>query len=504
MTDPRRWLESNLSADPGLSRAQALLEARTPFRPLDPATAARVKQAVLHGSPPSGGGPSAGSPRGQNVLIRANRWLRYAGERVRRVGNQQVTVGQLVLGTLALSGLGGVIAASLAANADANRAPLQVAANRSPSNPIPNTVAGVHGFGERSAAEGAGAAPRASDTGTNGDVVPGSYLLANMDPIGQAGAFATGSCLDERGTGPVACRSARACDATGACNEVLFATSGRLEGLVPFTNMAGVSLDARGRQPRAALTSVGAECVDWFGFFAQRTWRREFAPEALLCEQGMLFAAVGLGRDLGAGLDSPPPAGAGDAGARRVATLSALQDSGEARRGALPSSADGYASELEQSSLQEGPGATDVAVARARSRAGLTPSKSPKRVAARSSGDPRGLREETFLLEAARSDLARNPKSALATAQEHQIQFPNGQLSSQRTLIQIEALLRLGRDSSALSLARTVRSPLYRERAVSLLKRYGALLDEAANEAVTSPPPATKDTVAKETVAKDN
>jgi hypothetical protein len=93
---------------------------------------------------------------------------------------------------------------------------------------------------------------------------------------------------------------------------------------------------------------------------------------------------------------------------------------------------------------------------------------------ARSSGDPRGLREETLLLEAARSDLARNPKSALATALEHQQQFPQGQLVSQRALIQLEALLRLGQDAAAVNLSRSIQSPLFSTRARDLLTRYGA------------------------------
>jgi hypothetical protein len=96
------------------------------------------------------------------------------------------------------------------------------------------------------------------------------------------------------------------------------------------------------------------------------------------------------------------------------------------------------------------------------------------RPSGRSSGDPRGLREETLLLEAARSDLARNPRSALRTALEHQQQFPQGQLTLQRVLIQIEALLRLGQDGSAIHLAQGIQNSLFSSRAKDLLTRYGA------------------------------
>jgi hypothetical protein len=123
--------------------------------------------------------------------------------------------------------------------------------------------------------------------------------------------------------------------------------------------------------------------------------------------------------------------------------------------------------------------ASSMRQARARDQARVRDSEAksvrPRIVSSRSAGDPRGLREETVLLEAARSDLARNPKSAFATAQEHQVSFPNGQLASQRTLIQVEALLRLGQDQQAVALTRSLQSPLFHARAEDLLKRYGAV-----------------------------
>jgi hypothetical protein len=65
------------------------------------------------------------------------------------------------------------------------------------------------------------------------------------------------------------------------------------------------------------------------------------------------------------------------------------------------------------------------------------------------------------------------PSLALAIAKEHAERFPRGQLASERTLIQIEALHRLGRDAEARSLARGLlggaSAGLYAERIGQLL-----------------------------------
>jgi hypothetical protein len=83
------------------------------------------------------------------------------------------------------------------------------------------------------------------------------------------------------------------------------------------------------------------------------------------------------------------------------------------------------------------------------------------------------LTAESELLERARSALRRSPLEALRLAGEHAARFPQAQLGSERMLIQIDALHRLGRDSEAQSIAQALlaRSPddLYVERVRKLL-----------------------------------
>jgi hypothetical protein len=64
-----------------------------------------------------------------------------------------------------------------------------------------------------------------------------------------------------------------------------------------------------------------------------------------------------------------------------------------------------------------------------------------------------GLAEETALLESARHALSGSPEQALARTREHARRFPRGQLASERTLLEIDALYRLGRRAEARSLA---------------------------------------------------
>ena len=65
------------------------------------------------------------------------------------------------------------------------------------------------------------------------------------------------------------------------------------------------------------------------------------------------------------------------------------------------------------------------------------------------------------------------PSIALSIAAEHAARFPRAQLTSERTLIQIEALHRLNRDTEARRLARGLlsgaASGLYAERVHQLL-----------------------------------
>jgi hypothetical protein len=83
------------------------------------------------------------------------------------------------------------------------------------------------------------------------------------------------------------------------------------------------------------------------------------------------------------------------------------------------------------------------------------------------------LSAEAALLEQARRDMRAAPAVALSVAAEHAKRFPRGQLASERTLIQIEALHRLNRDSEARALVRSllggVGSGLYAERVHQLL-----------------------------------
>lgn len=84
-----------------------------------------------------------------------------------------------------------------------------------------------------------------------------------------------------------------------------------------------------------------------------------------------------------------------------------------------------------------------------------------------------GLERETQLLEQARSALASSPSDALAITQQHTGRFPAGRLGAERTMIEIEALQRLGRHAEARAKAERLleRSPngLYTERVRRLL-----------------------------------
>ena len=81
------------------------------------------------------------------------------------------------------------------------------------------------------------------------------------------------------------------------------------------------------------------------------------------------------------------------------------------------------------------------------------------------------LSAEASLLEHARREMRTAPAVALSVAAEHAQRFPRGQLTSERTLIQIEALHRLDRDAEARALARGLLggAGLYAERVHQLL-----------------------------------
>ena len=98
---------------------------------------------------------------------------------------------------------------------------------------------------------------------------------------------------------------------------------------------------------------------------------------------------------------------------------------------------------------------------------------SPSLPAEPATSAPSSLSAEAALLEQARREMRSAPSLALSRAAEHAKRFPRGQLASERTLIQIEALHRLGRDAEARSLARGLANGssggLYLERAERLL-----------------------------------
>jgi hypothetical protein len=64
-----------------------------------------------------------------------------------------------------------------------------------------------------------------------------------------------------------------------------------------------------------------------------------------------------------------------------------------------------------------------------------------------------GLAEESRLLESARRSLDGSPAEALARVREHESRFPRGKLASERNLLELEALYRLGRHGEARGLA---------------------------------------------------
>jgi len=75
------------------------------------------------------------------------------------------------------------------------------------------------------------------------------------------------------------------------------------------------------------------------------------------------------------------------------------------------------------------------------------------RAPAASASTSGGLAEESALLEQARRALASAPSTALSTVREHARRFPSGQLSAERSLIELEALHRIGRRVEARALA---------------------------------------------------
>jgi hypothetical protein len=86
-----------------------------------------------------------------------------------------------------------------------------------------------------------------------------------------------------------------------------------------------------------------------------------------------------------------------------------------------------------------------------------------------------GLAEELSGLDQIRALMFESPKRALAAAEQQQQQFPRGALRPERALLQLDALLRLGRASEAQQLAQQLlaapANQPYRARILKLLNR---------------------------------
>jgi hypothetical protein len=89
---------------------------------------------------------------------------------------------------------------------------------------------------------------------------------------------------------------------------------------------------------------------------------------------------------------------------------------------------------------------------------------------------PTGIAAEAQLLERARSLLDESPERALMLTNEHRERFIQGQLSAERELIAIDALLRLGRHQQAAERARPFltdgSSQLFTQRVRNLLSSH--------------------------------
>lgn len=121
---------------------------------------------------------------------------------------------------------------------------------------------------------------------------------------------------------------------------------------------------------------------------------------------------------------------------------------------------------------QKPPAALEVPAPPEPERSATSPAPPPPLAPSSASGAG-SLSAESALLEEARREMRLAPSGALQIAAEHARRFPRGQLAAERTLIQIEALHRLGRDAEARRLASTLSSGaaggLYDERVRRLL-----------------------------------
>ncbi|HVU06071.1 MAG TPA: hypothetical protein VHE30_30180 [Polyangiaceae bacterium] len=103
------------------------------------------------------------------------------------------------------------------------------------------------------------------------------------------------------------------------------------------------------------------------------------------------------------------------------------------------------------------------------------PVPTPSTPASRGAGSAEaGLEREARLLERARSLLDRGPRDALAVLERHAAEFPRGTLTTERELLEVDALVRLGRRSAAEAKARALRAhapgSIYERRLTDLLR----------------------------------
>ena len=108
----------------------------------------------------------------------------------------------------------------------------------------------------------------------------------------------------------------------------------------------------------------------------------------------------------------------------------------------------------------------------------VAPAPLPRALSVRGSAAPpvpldTSLDAEVAALREARAELATNPARALSLSREHAVRFPKARLGAEAKLLEVEALVRLGRHEEARSLGqRLLAAPgasLYRERLETLL-----------------------------------
>ena len=106
------------------------------------------------------------------------------------------------------------------------------------------------------------------------------------------------------------------------------------------------------------------------------------------------------------------------------------------------------------------------------------PSAAPVAVIAPAPAVDAGLSRELLLLESARAEIERHPRSSLALLSQHEREFPRGALAVEREFLTVSTLVRLGRlrEADARAAALRARAPgsLYEQRLDALLGHAGS------------------------------